>query len=164
MQSFWLFACLFMCISALHHLCVWCPWRSEEGIESLGTRVMDGCEPPVGAGIWTELLCKNSKFSQPQTRAMQKKRKKKKPISKVRIPEPCILYPWSLCEPHLSPHPPYSPGNVWPPQHSLGRTLFGQISWAPMTWCCFLVFYPVAPSCFLVIPLAHTTVIPHPGY
>lgn len=46
-----LIVCLFVRINALHHLCVWCPWRSEEGIESLETRVTDGCEPPVVAGI-----------------------------------------------------------------------------------------------------------------
>jgi hypothetical protein len=29
-------------------LCIWCPWRSEKGIESLGTRVTDSCELPCG--------------------------------------------------------------------------------------------------------------------
>lgn len=29
-------------------MCVWCPWRSEEDIDSSGTRIMDGCEPPHG--------------------------------------------------------------------------------------------------------------------
>lgn len=31
----------------IHTMCVaWCLWRSEEGVESLGTGVTGGCEPP----------------------------------------------------------------------------------------------------------------------
>ena len=41
-----------------------CLQRPEEGIRSLGMRFTGSCEPPdVGAGIWTPLLCKNSKCS-----------------------------------------------------------------------------------------------------
>ena len=36
---------LFMCIS-LYHMCAWCLWRSEEGVGSLGTGVVDECELP----------------------------------------------------------------------------------------------------------------------
>jgi hypothetical protein len=31
-----------------YHLHVWCPWRPEEGIGSLRTGVMDGCESLCG--------------------------------------------------------------------------------------------------------------------
>jgi hypothetical protein len=39
-----------MCLSVLfaqmsvYHVRVWCSWRSEEDIESLGTRVINGCK------------------------------------------------------------------------------------------------------------------------
>ena len=39
------------CIS-VHHVCSWCPWRSEEGVGSLGTEVTDACETP---GMWWKL-------------------------------------------------------------------------------------------------------------
>ena len=42
---------LFKCINVLpaciyvYHMYAWYPWRSEESIRSLGTGVMNGCEP-----------------------------------------------------------------------------------------------------------------------
>lgn len=37
------------CIS-VYHMHAWCPQRSEEGIRSPGTEVMDGCGPPYRYG------------------------------------------------------------------------------------------------------------------
>lgn len=36
-----------VCIS-VHHMHALCPWRSEDGIESSGTGLTDGCDPPCG--------------------------------------------------------------------------------------------------------------------
>lgn len=33
---------------SVHHVCIWCPWRLEEGVISTGTGLMEGYEPPCG--------------------------------------------------------------------------------------------------------------------
>ena len=48
-------------------MCVHCPKKSEEGIGSSETGVIDCCESPwgshIGAGTWTQVLWKNSQSS-----------------------------------------------------------------------------------------------------
>lgn len=34
----------------VHHIYVWCLKKSEEGLESAETEIMNGCEPP--SGFW----------------------------------------------------------------------------------------------------------------
>lgn len=41
------FANMYVCLYI--HVCVWCPWRSEEGTGFPGTGVEDDCGPHVGA-------------------------------------------------------------------------------------------------------------------
>lgn len=41
-----------MCINGLNlcmyvHMSAWCPWRSEKGIRSPTTGVLNDCEPPI---------------------------------------------------------------------------------------------------------------------
>lgn len=38
---------MLMCMY-VHHVCAWCPQRSEDGIRSLGTGVTEGCKPSFG--------------------------------------------------------------------------------------------------------------------
>lgn len=37
----------------------WCLWKPEEVLESAGTGITDGCEPRMGAGNPTWVLCKS---------------------------------------------------------------------------------------------------------
>jgi hypothetical protein len=30
----------------MHNLCIWCPWESEKGVESLEREIIDSCGPP----------------------------------------------------------------------------------------------------------------------
>lgn len=39
--------CLHACMY-VPHMCVWCPWKPEEGVRTLGTGITDGCEPLCG--------------------------------------------------------------------------------------------------------------------
>ena len=41
------YECLPACIY-VYHIHVWCPYKTEESVKSLGTRVMDGYKPPYG--------------------------------------------------------------------------------------------------------------------
>ena len=60
---------IFVCMGILpgyifvYHMPAWCPWRPEEGVESSGTEVTDGCY--IGARNQTLVLWKNSHFSIP---------------------------------------------------------------------------------------------------
>lgn len=40
--------CVLPEIMYVHHVCAWCPWRSEEGVGSPGPGVKDGYEPLFG--------------------------------------------------------------------------------------------------------------------
>lgn len=40
----------------VYHVCIWCPWRSDVCVRSLGIRVMDGCKSPCGSGNWTQVI------------------------------------------------------------------------------------------------------------
>jgi hypothetical protein len=42
------------CMS-VHHVCVWCPWRLEEGFRSSEIGVTDGCK--TSCGSWVLNLC-----------------------------------------------------------------------------------------------------------
>lgn len=50
---------LIACMSG-HHIYVWCCGRSEKGVESFGTGVMDSCDCHVEAGNQSWVLCKNN--------------------------------------------------------------------------------------------------------
>ena len=55
-----------MCVCCLqygYHVRAWYPGRSEEGIGSPGTEVVDICEPPLGAGNQTQVLWKSNQSS-----------------------------------------------------------------------------------------------------
>ena len=47
----------------VHHMCAWCQRRSEEGIRSPGTGVMDSCEAPCRFWESNPVPPKNSKYS-----------------------------------------------------------------------------------------------------
>jgi hypothetical protein len=57
---------LFMCMDvfppyvSVYHWCAWNSRRSEEGILSPGTGVIDGCETPGGCGNQTKVFRKSS--------------------------------------------------------------------------------------------------------
>ncbi|KAL6086595.1 hypothetical protein STEG23_031623 [Scotinomys teguina] len=55
-----------LCMSMYGHY-VWCLWKSEEGIESPGNGVKDGCEPPLGTGNQTRVLYKSSRTPKQET-------------------------------------------------------------------------------------------------
>lgn len=50
-----------MCVCVNVWACVYgFLWRSEEGVGFLGDGGTDSCEPPMGAGNGTPILCKSS--------------------------------------------------------------------------------------------------------
>jgi hypothetical protein len=49
---------------SVYHVHAWYLRKPEKGMESLGTRVMDSCKLTYAAGNRTQVLWKNSKYSQ----------------------------------------------------------------------------------------------------
>lgn len=48
---------------SVHHMCVWCPSKPEEGFDPLDLELEVAVSYYVGARTWTGILWKNSKRS-----------------------------------------------------------------------------------------------------
>lgn len=55
---------LFTCMS-MHHVCAWCPHKSEEGVRSLCRNWNYDCDPTCGASNGTSVLCMSMHCSSP---------------------------------------------------------------------------------------------------
>lgn len=57
----YVYECLPACI--ITPLCTWCPWRSEKGSRSSGTKDPDGCESSCGCWEWNPSLLLDSRLA-----------------------------------------------------------------------------------------------------
>lgn len=48
----------------VHHMCVWCLWRPEEGLDHLGLELQAVVSSHVCAVNWTWVLCRASRCSE----------------------------------------------------------------------------------------------------
>lgn len=60
---FYVYECFLPAFMYVYYMCVWCSRRSLEGVRSLITPIMGGCELPLGARNQTRIVGESNKSS-----------------------------------------------------------------------------------------------------